>query len=112
MDVREASALANLYCKPPTPSIAPVHNPDAVVVDPLAPVKKMTCSHCRSSWLHGLVRPQIGGAKNDCPLKHLPQTIAKDARLRITNAFTEDGSRLTVDDAFMKPHIAAAEASV
>ena len=62
--------------------------------------------------LHALIRPPIGGAKNDCPLKHLPQNVAKDARKRITDAFKEDGSRLTIDVAFMKPHIAAAEADV
>ena len=62
--------------------------------------------------LHGLVHPLIGGGKNDCPLKHLPQSVAKDARKRITAAYTEDGLRLTIDTAFMKPHIAAAEPGV
>ena len=62
LDVREASALAKLYCKPPTHVVTPVRKPDAVVVDPLAPARKMTCSHCRSSWLHGLVRQPISGA--------------------------------------------------
>ena len=109
VDVREATALARLCGKPPAPAVAPVYQPDAVVVDPLAPPRKMTCSHCRSAWLHTLIRPPIAGDKSACPLKHLPQSIAKDARKRITDAFKEDGSRLTVDAAFMQPHIAAAE---
>ena len=60
--------------------------------------------------LHPLVRPPIAGDKSVCPLKHLPQSIAKKARKLITDAYTEDGSRLTIDAAFMQPHIAAAEA--
>ena len=72
VDVREASALAKLYGKPPSPVVTPVYQPDAVVVDPLAPACKMTCSHCRSAMLHPLVRPPIVGDKSACPLKHLP----------------------------------------
>ena len=110
MDVAEATALARLCGKSPAPVVNPVYQPDAVVVNPLVPVRKMTCSHCRSAWLHGLIRPAICGNKSVCPLKHLPKNIAKDACKRITDAFKEDGLRLTVDEAFMKPHIAAAEA--
>ena len=112
VDVHEASALARLCGKPPASVVTPVYKPDAVLVDPLAPARKMTCSHCRSAWLHTLIRPPIGGDKSVCPFKHFPQNIAKDACKRITNAFKEDGLRFTVDDAFMKPHIAAAETGV
>ena len=112
VDVCEASALGKLYCKPTTPVVTPVHKPDTVVVDPLAPARKMTCSYCRFAWLHTSIRPQIAGDKSVWPLKHLPQNIAKDAHIRITDAFTEDGLHLTVDDDFMKSHIAAAEAGV
>ena len=110
VDVRETSALAKLCGKPPSPVVTPVYQPDAVVVDPLAPAHKMTCSHCRSAWLHTLIRPPIAGDKSVCPLKHFLQNIAKDACKRITDAFIEDGSQLTVDTVFMKPHIVAAEA--
>ena len=110
VDVRKASALAQHYCKPPDLAATSAHTPGAVVDDPLTPARKMTCSHCRSAMLHALIRPPIARDKSACPLKHLPQNVAKDARKRITDAFKEDGSRLTIDVAFMKPHIAAAEA--
>ena len=53
VDVRKASNLAKLYCKPPAHATTPVRTPDAVVNDPLAPARKMTCSHCCSAILHG-----------------------------------------------------------
>ena len=69
---------------------------------------KVTCSHCTSSQLHGLIRPNIGGNKSVCPLGAYPQKVAKEARLKITQAFHADELVLVIDAAFMKPHIDAA----
>ena len=69
---------------------------------------KVTCSHCTSSQLHGLIRPKIGESKSVCPLGAYPQKIAKEARLKITQAFHADELVLVIDAAFMNPHIDAA----
>ena len=49
----------------------------------------------------------IVGDKSTCPLKYLPQTVAKDTRLHITTAYHNNGSCLFIDEAFMKPHFTA-----
>ena len=108
-ELHQAQELAKLCVQPA------VHfdnnDPDPEEVGPTAQGVKMTCSHCRSCMLHPLVRPEIGGGKNSCPLRHLPQSVAKDARKRITTAYEADGSLIHIDEAFMKPHIRAAKAN-
>ena len=108
-EVHQAQELAKLCVRPAVQFDNKDPDPDEVGL-PICE-GKMTCGHCRSAKLHPLVRPAIGGGRNSCPLRHLPQAVAKDARLRITTAYDADGSRIHIDEAFMKPHIKAAEAN-
>ena len=108
-EVHQAQELAKLCVRPAVQFDN--NDPDPEEVGLTTYEGKMTCGHCRSSKLHPLVRPAIGGGRNSCPLRHLPQSVAKDARLRITTAYDANGSLIHIDEAFMKPHIKAAKAN-
>ena len=108
-EVHQAQELAKLCVRPSVQFDNKDPNPEEVSLT--SSTGKMTCTHYRSSMLHPLIRPEIGGGRNSCPLRHLPKVVAKDARLRITNAYEADGSLIHIDAAFMKPHIKAAEAN-
>ena len=108
-EVHQAQELAKLCIRPAVQFDTNDPDPEEVSLTPST--GKMTCGHCRSSKLHYLIRPAIGGGRNSCPLRHLSNSVAKDARLRITNAYDADGSLIHINEAFMKPHIKAAKAN-
>ena len=108
-EVHQAQELAKLCVRPAVQF--DTNDPDPEEVSLTSSAGKMTCGHCRSAKLHYLIRPAIGGGRNSCPLRNLSNSLAKDARLRITNAYDADGSLIHIDEAFMKPHIKAAKAN-
>ena len=109
LEVHQATELAKLCVRPAVHFDNDDPDPDEASI--MTPEGKMTCGHCRSCKLHPLVRPAIGGGKNSCPLRHLARSVAKDARLRITKAYDDNGSLIHINEAFMKPHIQAAKAN-